>query len=139
METRSSPCIAAPLLQHSPHVCRVDVCWAMQSVIALFAIGMKTERLTHSRWSIPRADGYQSARARSAEIVVHRRAMQYAKYYDKKNSGSRITHRARLDVLIDEPCVKTYEGKCVNNAELFLRARCTCLECDACEATSGCS
>src|SRR5262249_60071529 len=65
--------------------------------------------------------------------------MQYAKYYDRKNSGSRITHRMRLDVLIDEPCVKTYEGKCVNNAELFLRARCTCLECDACEATSGCS
>jgi hypothetical protein len=58
----------------------------MQSVIALFATGMKTERLTHSRWSIPRADGYQSARARSAEIVVHRRAMQYAKYYDRKNS-----------------------------------------------------
>jgi len=46
---------------------------------------------------------------------------------------------ARFENLIDEPCVKTYEGKCVNNAELFLRARCTCLECDACEATSGCS
>lgn len=34
---------------------------------------------------------------------------------------------ARFENLIDEPCVKTYEGKCVNNAELFLRTRsCTC-------------
>ncbi|HET7851818.1 MAG TPA: hypothetical protein VFK91_03615, partial [Methyloceanibacter sp.] len=38
---------------------------------------------------------------------------------------------ARFENLIDEPCVKTYEGKCVNNAELFLRARCTCLKSDA--------
>jgi hypothetical protein len=30
--------------------------------------------------------GYRSGRARSAEIVVHRRAMSYAKYYDRKNS-----------------------------------------------------
>jgi hypothetical protein len=30
--------------------------------------------------------GYRSARARSAEIVVHRRAMQYAKYHDRKKS-----------------------------------------------------
>src|SRR6476619_8333606 len=94
METRSSQCIAAPLLQSKrPRVCRVDVCCAMQSAIALFAIGMKTERLDHSRQSIPRSDGYRSARARSAEIVVHRRAMQYAKYYDKKNSGSRSEER----------------------------------------------
>src|SRR6478736_4975295 len=134
METRSSPCIAAPLLQSKrPRVCRVDVCCAMQSAIALFAIGMKTERLDHSRQSIPRSGGYRSARARSAEIVVHRRAMQYAKYYDRKNSDRESLTETRLDVLIDEPCVKTYEGKCVNNAELFLRARCTCLECDACE------
>jgi hypothetical protein len=30
--------------------------------------------------------GYRSARARSAEIVVHRRVMQYAKDHDRKNS-----------------------------------------------------
>ena len=30
---------------------------------------------------------------------------------------------ARFENPIDEPCVKTYEGKCVNNAELFLRTR----------------
>ena len=47
---------------------------------------------------------------------------------------------ARFENLIDEPCVKTYEGKCVNNAELFLRTRIArVIECDACGATSGCS
>jgi hypothetical protein len=46
----------------------------------------ENERLARPRQSISRADGYRSARARSAEIVVHRRAMQYAKYYDRKNS-----------------------------------------------------
>jgi hypothetical protein len=58
----------------------------MRSAIALLAMKTESMRLTHSRQSIPRADGYRSARARSAEIVVHRRAMQYAKYYDRKNS-----------------------------------------------------
>jgi hypothetical protein len=47
---------------------------------------------------------------------------------------------ARFENLIDEPCVKTYEGKCVNNAELFLRTRIArVIDCDACGATSGCS
>jgi hypothetical protein len=32
------------------------------------------------------ARGYRSGRSRPAEIVVHSRAMQYAKYHDKKNS-----------------------------------------------------
>jgi hypothetical protein len=41
----------------------------MQSSIALFATGMKAMHLDHSRQSIPRADGYRSARARSAEKV----------------------------------------------------------------------
>jgi hypothetical protein len=39
--------------------------------------------------------GYRSARAQSAEIVVHRRAMQYAKYHDRKNSDREsLTERA---------------------------------------------
>ena len=39
--------------------------------------------------------GYRSARARSAEIVVHRRAMQYAKCHDRKNSDREsLTERA---------------------------------------------
>ena len=65
--------------------------------------------------------------------------MSYAKYYDRKNSDRESLTERDFDDLIDEPCVKTYEGKCVNNAELFLRARSTCLECDTCGATSGCS
>ena len=52
------------------------------------------------------------------EIVVQGRAMSYAKYHDKRNSianrSSNVTRQSYR-----EPCVKTYEGKCVNNAELF--------------------
>ena len=66
--------------------------------------------------------------------------MQYAKYHDRKNSDRELLTERVFDNLIDEPCVKTYEGKCVNNAELFLRTRIArVVECDACEATSGCS
>ena len=52
-----------------------------------------------------------------------RRAMQYAKYHDRKIRSANRSPNARFENLIDEPCVKTYEGKCVNNAELFLRTR----------------
>lgn len=67
--------------------------------------------------------GYRSDLRESAEIVVHSRAMQYAKYHDRKNRSANRSPNARFENLIDEPCVKTYEGKCVNNAELFLRTR----------------
>ena len=67
--------------------------------------------------------GYRSDLRPSAEIVVHSRAMQYAKYHDRKIRSANRSPNARFENLIDEPCVKTYEGKCVNNAELFLRTR----------------
>jgi len=41
------------------------------------------------------ARGYPSYLLRHAETVVHRRAMQYAKYYDRKNSEREsLTERA---------------------------------------------
>jgi hypothetical protein len=41
----------------------------MEASIARFATKKQTMHLDHSRQSIPRADGYRSARARSAEKV----------------------------------------------------------------------
>jgi hypothetical protein len=84
--------------------------------------------------------GYRSDRLQIAEIVVHSRAMQYAKYHDRKNSErDSLTERVST-ILSMSPALKTYEGKCENNAELFLRTRIArVIECDACGATSGCS
>jgi hypothetical protein len=61
----------------------------------------------------------ESLTRRMSEIVVHGRAMSYANHHDKKNLvASRFMSACDRRNLI-EPCVNTYEGKCVNNAELF--------------------
>ena len=70
------------------------------------ATEMKTTRLARPRQSIPRADGYRSARARSAEIVVHRRAMQYAKYYDRKNSDRESLTERDSTILSMSPALR---------------------------------
>jgi hypothetical protein len=66
----------------------------------------ENERLARARQSIPRSDGYRSARARSAEIVVHRRAMQYAKYYDRRNSDRESLTERDSTILSMSPALR---------------------------------
>src|SRR6476620_12508980 len=83
--------------------------------------------------------GYRSDLRPSAEIVVHRRAMQYAKCHDRKNSDREsLTDRAST-ILSMSPALRPMKESAWTMQSFSLRARCTCLECDACEATSGCS
>src|SRR6478609_9488001 len=83
--------------------------------------------------------GYRSARARSAEIVVHRRAMSYAKCHDRKNSDRESLTERVSTILSMSPALRPMKESAWTMQSFSLRARCTCLECDACEATSGCS
>jgi len=68
---------------------------------------------------VTRSERVESLTRRMSEIVVHGRAMSYANHHDKKNLvASRFKSACDRRNLI-EPCVNTYERKCVNNAELF--------------------
>jgi hypothetical protein len=86
------------------------------------------------------ARGYYAAASTSQKLFdIAARCSMRNITIGKIRSANRSPN-ARFENLIDEPCVKTYEGKCVNNAELFLRTRIArVIECDACGATSGCS
>jgi hypothetical protein len=86
------------------------------------------------------ARGYRAAASTSQKLFdIAARCSMRNITIGKIRSANRSPN-ARFENLIDEPCVKTYEGKCVNNAELFLRTRIArVIECDACGATSGCS
>jgi hypothetical protein len=86
------------------------------------------------------ARGYYAAASTSQKLFDFAARCSMRNITIGKIRSANRSPNARFENLIDEPCVKTYEGKCVNNAELFLRTRIArVIECDACGATSGCS
>ena len=144
-ETCFSPCIPSPSLHWKrPRIYRARLHGVRRSAIAAHATKMKSIRLTRRRRMI--------SHSQIRIVVTARRLRRIQKLFDiaarcsmrnitiGKIRSANCSPNARFENLIDEPCVKTYEGKCVNNAELFLRTRIArVIECDACGATSGCS